>query len=453
MGWLLNLPVALWRRLLLIGQGIGALIMLIGTGLGALFQSGPPLAQRVSAALTAPASQRRAFALLRLVQPNLLLKTKLITAYDNTGTALATRREDVIDILSRDDDFGVVYGPRMEMITGGENFFLGMQDTPRYTRDVSNMRLVVRREDVPLVVKPFVDKTAAGLVAAVDGAIDVPQALATPVAARLLDHYFGTPGPSEAAIADWTTTLFRYLFLDLKADPAFDATAETAAAKFRDWMDGHIAARKAAGGGRDDVLGRCLAMDAAGLPGMTDRDIRNNLIGLLIGELPTTSAAATLALDELLDRPNALAGACAAARADDDALLAAHVFEALRFRPLNPVIYRRTLRDATVATGRLRARRIPAGTMMLASNLSAMFDPIAIPAPGSFRTDRPWEVYMLWGSGLHSCFGAHLNRVTLPGILKPLLAKPGLRRAPGSLGHIDTQGTPFPVHLHLDFDA
>ena len=268
----------------------------------------------------------------------------------------------------------------------------------------------------------------------------------------LLDRYFGTPGPSQAEIADWTTTLFRYLFLDLKGDPAFDARAEAAAAAFRGWMDGHIAARKGAPA-QDDVLGRCLAMDAAKLPGMTDRDVRNNLIGLMIGELPTTSAAATLALDELLNRPDALAGAQAAARADNDDLLAAHVFEALRFRPLNPVIYRRAMHDTAIAAGRWRGRRIAAGTMVLASNLSAMFDPLDVPDATSFRTDRPWETYIIWGYGLHACFGAHINRVTLPGLLKPLLARQGLRRAAGPAGQIDTAGTPFPVHLHVAFDA
>jgi cytochrome P450 len=451
--WLLNLPVALWRRLLLIGQGLGALLMLIGAGIGALLRGGGPLADRLKDALTAPAALRRAMAVLRLFQPNLLLGTKIITCYDNDGTAFVTRRADVLDVLSRDEDFGVVYGPRMETITGGENFFLGMQDTPRYTRDVSNMRLAVRRDDVPAIVAPFVAATAAELVAAAPGAIDVPQQLTLPAAWRLLDHYFGTSGPSQAEMADWTTTLFWYLFLDLKADPAFDARAEKAAAAFRDWMDGHIAARKAQGGGRDDIVGRCLAMQGGGLPGVADKDIRNNLVGLLIGELPTTSAAANLALDELLDRPDALAGAQAAARAGDDALLAAHVFEALRFRPLNPVIYRRAMRDAWVAEGRVRARRIEAGTMVMASNLSAMFDPLAVPSANSFRTDRPWETYILWGYGLHACFGAHLNRASLPAILKPLLAKRNLRRAAGTAGRIDQAGTPFPVHLHLEFDA
>lgn len=453
MGWLLNLPVALWRRLLLIWQGMAALLLLTGTGLRALFGRGGTVGSRIGAALTRPRSQRRVFALLRLVQPNLVLRRKFVTAYANDGTALVTRREDVTDVLTRDVDFGVVYGPRMEMITGGENFFLGMQDGARYTRDVSNMRLAVRRDDVAQRVKPVLDAVSHDLVDRARGRIDVPQQLTQTAAARLLADYFGTPGPSEALIAEWTTTLFWYLFIDLKADPALDARAVADATAFRIWMDGHIATRKASGEAKDDVLGRCLAMQAGGMPGMGDVDIRNNLIGLLIGELPTLSAAANLALDELIDRPGAFADACAAARNDDEDALAAHIFEALRFRPLNPVIYRRAMRDAWVASGRLRARQIRKGTMVMASNLSAMFDPIAIPDAARFRIDRPWETYILWGYGMHSCFGAHINRAALPAMLKPLLARPNLRRAAGADGRIDDAGTPFPQHLHLLFDA
>jgi cytochrome P450 len=451
--WLLNLPVALWRRLLLIGQGLAGLLWLIGIGIAALFQSGGTLGSRIKDKATSPAGLRRAMAVARLLQPNLVLQAKIITAYENNGTAFVTRRKDVTDVLTRDDDFGVVYGPRMETITGGENFFLGMQDTPRYTRDTSNMRLAMRREDVPTIITPFVAATAAELVAAAPGRIDVPQQLSLPTAARLLDHYFGTPGPSQADIVDWTSTLFWYLFLDLQADAEKDVEAVAKAKAFRDWLDGHIAARKASGEARDDVLGRCLAMQGGEQPGVTDLDIRNNLIGLLIGELPTTSATANLALDELLNRPDALAGAQAAARAGDDALLAAFVFEALRFNPLNPVIYRRALRDATVAGGTLRARRIPKGRMVMASNLSAMFDPLVVPAPNSFRVDRPWETYILWGYGMHICFGAHLNRATLPNILKPLLAKKGLRRAAGAAGQIEKGANSFPLHFHVEYDG
>ncbi|RZJ46804.1 MAG: cytochrome P450 [Brevundimonas sp.] len=453
MQWLFNLPTVIWRRLMLIFQGLGALLWLIAAGVGALFGKGGTIGGRLGAAIGGPKGQRMVFGGLRLLQPNLVLKRRTVESYPNNGiTAIATRRADVIDILSRDADFGVVYAPRMEMITAGENFFLGMQDTPRYTRDTSNMRLVVRRDDVPEIVAPYVSAAAAEIVAMVPGAIDVPQALTQPVAAGLLDHYFGTPGPSQAAIAEWTTLLFWYLFIDLQADPDLDARAKTAAADLRAWLDDHIAARRKAPH-RDDVLGRCLAMGSAEMPGMSDRDIRNNLIGLLIGELPTLSAAANLALDELLDRPKEFAAACDAARAGDDATLSAYVFEALRFRPLNPVVYRRAMRDTTIAGGKLRRRKIVKDSIVMASNLSAMFDPLAIPDAASFRTDRPWETYMLWGYGMHVCFGAHINRAVLPAVLKPLLAQPNLRRAAGPRGQIDRAGTPFPQHLHLVFDT
>jgi cytochrome P450 len=446
MALLLNLPVAIWRYLTQWLEGAVALIWLAAAALPKLFVKGG-----VAAALGSPA-QRQAFAALRAFQPNLVLGQALVKSYPNSGTVIVSRREDVREVLERDDVFEVVYAPRMQMITAGSNFFLGMQNVPDYTRDVSNMRLVVRRDDLLSVVKPFVASAAEAIVAAAPAALDVPQELTLPVAARLLDAYFGTPGPSEAEIIDWTTTLFWYLFIDLAADPAFDAKAEAAAAKFRAWLDGAIAARKASGEVKDDVLGRCLKLQAAGAPGMDDLGVRNNLIGLLIGELPTTSCAANRALDQLLARPAALASAQAAARADDDAAVAAHVWEAMRFFPVNPVIYRRAARDAWIADGTLRARRVKAGAMVMASNLSAMFDRLDLPGPGAFRTDRPWDSYILWGYGLHACFGAYLNQTTLPALLKPLLKKPGLRRAPGPAGQIDNAGTPFPVHFHVAFD-
>jgi cytochrome P450 len=128
------------------------------------------------------------------------------------------------------------------------------------------------------------------------------------------------------------------------------------------------------------------------------------------------------------------------------------VFEALRFYPVNPIIYRRANRETWIAAGTLRARRVKRGAMVMASNLSAMFDGTELPSVNSFRTDRPWDAYMLWGYGMHTCFGDHLNRITLPAILKPLLSQKNLRRAPGAAGQIDNGDTPFPVHFNVAFD-
>jgi cytochrome P450 len=450
MSVIINLFTSLLVRLLAWCSALVALACLIVIAASCLIGSGT-LKQRMQTAFSRPDTQRRLFSVLRVILPNVVFSKKLMTAYDNNGSALVTRNADVREVLSRDDDFEVVYAPRMEVITGGANFFLGMQPSARYTQDVSNMRLAVRRSDVTSRIVPFVSARASALVAAAPGRIDVPQALSLRVPAQLLGDYFGLSGPSEATMIEWTTILFWYLFADLDAVPDVTTRSVAAAQAFRDYLDAAIAARRKQPAASDDIVGRCLAMQGA-TPGMDDLGIRNNLIGLMIGAVPTTSKAAVQALDQLLDRPRELAGAQAAARADDDALVARYVFEALRFNPANPVIYRRAVRDTVIARNTLRARSIPQSTMVFAANFSAMFDPLQLPSPQAFRLDRPWSDYMILGYGVHTCFGEHINRATIPGILKPLLKMNGLRRAEGAAGQINPAGTPFPVHFFVEFD-
>lgn len=453
MSVLVNLVRNSGLRIAMLGSGLGAGAALAGTAAKALMAKGGTKGERLKDALTQPLSQRRLFALLRGTLPNVVIGKPFIRAYENNGTAIVTRYPDVKEVLARDNDFAVVYEPRMRKITGGENFFLGMQDTPTYSRDTSNMRLAMRREDVSSLIVPFVASRAEELVSATGSRVDVPQDVSLRVPAQMLDIYFGTPGPSEREVIEWTTIMFWYLFIDLAADPAIEQKALTAARACCTYLDDTIRTRKASGEKKDDVLGRCLSLQAAGMPGMDDLGIRNNLIGLMIGAVPTISKAAVQALDQLLDRPEALTAAQKAAREDDDHTLAQCVFEALRFNPVNPVIYRRALRKTTIARGFLRARTIPEGTMVLASNLSAMFDPQWLQSPTTFRTDRPGDSYILWGNALHTCFGAHINAAAIPGILKPLLRRQGLRREEGILGRIDTGSTPFPQHFVIRFDS
>jgi cytochrome P450 len=449
MSVVINFFTVILLRLRMAVEGIAAVFQI---GAAILSAQGDGLKAKAAAALQEPRVQRLALRPLRAFLPNLVLSNQFVAAYPNTGTAVVTRYEDVVEVLDRNADFEVVYKPKMEAITGGENFFLGMQNTATYTRDVSNMRLAMRRDDVAAIVAPMASSLAAQLVAKKSNAIDVPNDLSLPVPTAIVTDYFGIDGAQNSDLVAWATLMFWYLFIDLAGDKAVESRALAAAAASRSVIDAAIASRKASHVTKDDVLGRCLVLQQAGLPGMDDLGIRNNLIGLFIGAIQTISKACVQALDQLLDRPQALASAQAAARAGDDALFAAHVFEAFRFNPINPLIYRRAACDTKIAAGSLRSRNIPKGTMVLAVNLSAMFDPLRVEAPESFRTDRPWGDYMLWGYGMHACFGAYINRAVIPAILKPLLAKPGLRRAAGAAGQVDCGGTPFPQHLSLQWD-
>jgi cytochrome P450 len=380
------------------------------------------------------------FALLRRLAPVLVVG----------NTALVTRYEDVQEVLSREAVFQVTYTQKMEIIGDGANFFLGMQNSPEYERDQSHMRTVIRRQDLAGQIQPFVAKTAEDLVSASGGRIDVvPLSCVVPI--RLIATYFGCPAASEGDLARWSTVMFQYLFTDQQNDPAVGATARNAAVEARAWLDQVIAERKKKDALQDDVVGRCLALQKAGVPGMDDVGIRNNLLGLIIGAIPTTSKCCAQVLDVLLKRPDKLEECQQAARTDNDALVAQYAFEALRFNPNNPGVFRLAVEDYAVAKGKMHATTIPRGASVIAATQSAMFDETFVDAPNEFRIGRPDYGYMHFGYGLHTCFGQYINRMQIPGILKPLLKRNGLRRADGVAGQLLYDGS-FPRSLVVVFD-
>ncbi len=411
--------------------------------LGRLFLSASGgLGERFRAALTVPEGQRAAMAVLRLVKPHLTLKANLVACYEGEGTLLVTRAADVAEVLAREADFAVVYGPRMRALTGGRDFFLGMQDGETYRRDTAAMAAITDPDDLVEVLAMARHEAAAAVEAAAgptgSGEIDLPPALSARIPALMVQRWFGVTGglPVEQLIAD-ATAMFHYLFSDLGAEARVTDAALAAAARVNAAID---ASRATAG--PDTLLARACARGAAGDPAFDAEGVRTQIIGILIGAIPTLSKAACHAIAELLRWPGALKGAERAARAGDEERVGDYLFEALRFAPVNPVIYRRAVADT-----RLGGTAVPKGRMVLAANLSAMHDGAVVDSPDQFRPGRPWEQYLLWGAGLHRCWGDRVNRAILPAMLLPLLARPGLRQ----VAPPDGEGTPFPRHYRLAF--
>ena len=79
-----------------------------------------------------------------------------------------------------------------------------------------------------------------------------------------------------------------------------------------------------------------------------------------------------------------------------------------------------------------------------------MMDARRVPEPRKFDPHRLPHEYMHFGYGLHQCFGIHINRATLHLMLKPLLKRPNLRRAPGRAGRLHKNG-PFAASLSVLF--
>lgn len=108
-----------------------------------------------------------------------------------------------------------------------------------------------------------------------------------------------------------------------------------------------------------------------------------NIGGLLIGAVETTAQAVAQIIQEILRRPDVLKLAKAAIQADDVQAFDSIVWEALRFNPIAPYLFRISASDYTVAQGTERETFIPKGTMVLPLVLSAMASRIAALLPAS----------------------------------------------------------------------
>lgn len=448
--------------------------------------SGRTFIDRLLNLLTGPGFLRPVFTLFRRVCPILILGKR----------AAVTRYDDVVEVLKRDRDFtiGHVNAGKINKIDGP--FILGMDASPEYDRDNAVLHQAVHREDLP-AIREFVAQAAAELI---EGArprrrIDVVNGLARVVPVRLVSAYFGLPGPNDATMMRWMRDVFHFLFANPTDAPSVLQDALNSSAELHRHMDTQIALRKsllakqnrkgvildrllamqdespsargngtvlqikehtpssteAIEDGNDDVLGRLLALQDSTRPWFDDNAVRRNLGGVIVGAVDTTSKFVTLAIDELLRRPMALAEARAAALGGDIETVRRYAWEAVRFNPHHPLQARFCPQETWVAAGQSRSKSIPAGSSVYVATLSAMFDPAVFTHPNEFNANRTAE-YLHFGYGMHACFGKYINGVQIPELVAALVRLPNLRRAAGSAGQILYDG-PFPNRLVLEFDA
>ena len=370
------------------------------------------------------------------------------------GPIVVTKSADVQEVLDRDRYFTVrPYAPKMERIAG--TFILGTEEGPRYQRDVSILRLAVRRDDLPSI-RAFVAATADQLIDEVmpRRKIEVVSSLSRRVPLRLVGHYFGVPGPDEATLYRWAHTMFWDIFANLSDDPTIREAANVSGREIGSYLDELIAQRRAeidAGTSQaDDVLTRLLRMQCNPSTSFDNATIRSNLIGLLVGAIDTTSKAIIHVIDELLRRPEQLRAARQAALDDNDELFGQYVAEALRFKPQNIFLVRLCEQPYTVARGTPRATAVKPGTIMFVANASAMRDGAEVEAPEEFRIDRPHYEYVHFGHGLHTCFGQYISRVQIEEVVKRLLRAAEIRRAQGPHGEIQYEQI-FPSSFTVEF--
>ena len=105
-------------------------------------------------------------------------------------TVLVTGDRQVVDVLTRDDDFPLPEKCAEKFLTGA--FVLGMSRTPQFERERAELKEVVRRTDRPRIAGLVDDLSRSEIVRARSiGHLDVVTDLCTPVGQGLLQEYFG----------------------------------------------------------------------------------------------------------------------------------------------------------------------------------------------------------------------------------------------------------------------
>jgi cytochrome P450 len=372
--------------------------------------------------------------------------------------AFVTRFDDVVDVLQRGDVFSVrPYAEVITRINRGSNFLLGMDAGAEYEQQRSLLRHAFRRDDGARVGDIVASRTAEVVAPALGrGRLDVAGDVGRLVPSLFVGDYIGVPGPDAATLMRWARAIFTDGFVNVLRLPLVSRRAMRESAAFRGYLDALIASVKAdrARGvrPRDDVLGRLIDAADAGEPGASDAQARDILLWCTAGMIDNVNAALCRTLDYLLDHPDELEGARAAASARDTAGLRAHVLEALRFCTPTPVVTRLCLRAHTLSRGTPHETTIPEGTLTFAGLGAAMMDGAVVERPREFRLDRPATHYLHFGAGLHECLGRHIAEAHLIGMVTALLALPGLRRARGLAGRLRLVG-PFPKSFVVQFDA
>ncbi|KAA9154503.1 cytochrome P450 [Amycolatopsis acidicola] len=187
-----------------------------------------------------------------------------------------------------------------------------------------------------------------------------------------------------------------------------------------------IAERRAAPdlGERTDVLSRLLTVPAED-DHLTDAELRDQLVTLLLAGHETTATTLAWCFHELARDPAHHAAALAAADDGDEKYLEAIAKEAMRLHPVISEVARRLTEDIE-----LGGYRIPAGYTVMPSIGMVHGDPAHHAAPQVFRPERFLEdggpatgTWFPFGGGARRCLGAGFSLLEATIVLQAVLSR------------------------------
>jgi cytochrome P450 len=233
-------------------------------------------------------------------------------------------------------------------------------------------------------------------------------------------------------LLDWTMKPSRFLRLAVLSPAQLERHAPLRAVlqPVDDALLGEIAKRRQADDldEREDILSLLLSARDADGEGLSDRELRDELLTLLLAGHETTATALGWAFERLLRHPDALDRATEDARTGDGSYLDAVGKEILRMRPVLPIVVRRLREPVTIGGHDLPAGVDVAPCIYLVHHREDLY-----PEPDAFRPERFLGVkpgtytWLPFGGGVRRCIGAAFAQFEMTVVLGAVLRSVDLR--------------------------
>jgi cytochrome P450 len=292
--------------------------------------------------------------------------------------------------------FGIDDGPLYEEmrrnilhINGGDHARLRRLVNPSFTpRAAERWRPAMRR---------FMDGLLDTALAH-EGPVDFVSAIAKPYPSLVIATVLGAPLEDAPRLHEWSNWVQRQF--DAPTLMAERPRIERHVVELYDYLDALLAARRGDPG--DDLISQLIAARAEGDDRLSDVELVNLVLDVLIGGIDTTQSQLAHAVRLLAEHP----GQWALLRADPG-LAPAAVEEALRYEPITPFTARILIED--VEYGDVV---FPKDTVLLicahTANRDGEDEGDAFDVAAA-RDGRP----LTFGAGIHYCLGANLARAEL----------------------------------------
>ena len=181
---------------------------------------------------------------------------------------------------------------------------------------------------------------------------------------------------------------------------------------------------------REDILSMLLLARYEDGSQMSDRELRDELLTLLLAGHETTATSLAWAFERLLHHPEKLARLREELRVGEDAYLEAVIRETLRLRPVIAIVMRKLTEPVEISVLALPSNNTVVPCIHLVHRR-----PDVYPEPRSFRPERFLEqppgtyTWLPFGGGVRRCLGASFAIFEMGKVLATVLSEVDLRAA------------------------